>query len=85
MQPAGMSSIAALVELGDDQDAGVAKSSRAGTKRKVKARPTILPWPGLRGMLPRNHTLRKPFLINMVVSVAVVTFESTSITFGSNA
>jgi hypothetical protein len=36
-------------------------------------------------MLPRNHTLRKPFLINMVVSVAVVTFESTSITFGSNA
>ena len=40
MQPAGMSSMAARVEIGDDQDSGVARSSRAGTKRSVNARPT---------------------------------------------
>jgi hypothetical protein len=36
--PSGMSSIAPLVERGEDQDSGVARSSRAGTKRSVKAR-----------------------------------------------
>ena len=40
MQPSGMSSIAPLVERGDDQDSGVARSSRTGTKRSVKAGPT---------------------------------------------
>ena len=40
MQPAGMASIAVRVEIGDDQDSGVARSSRAGTKRSVKAGPT---------------------------------------------
>ena len=39
MHPAGIASIAARVEIGDDQDSGVARSSRAGTKRSVKARP----------------------------------------------
>ena len=40
MPPSGIASIAARVEFGEPQDAGVARSSRAGTKRKVKARPT---------------------------------------------
>ena len=40
MQPSGMASIAVRVEIGDDQDSGVARSSRAGTKRSVKAGPT---------------------------------------------
>ena len=40
-QPGGMSSIAARVERGEDHEAGVARSSRAGMKRKVKARPTM--------------------------------------------
>ena len=39
-QPAGMSSIAARVERGEDQEAGVATSSRPGMNRSVKARPT---------------------------------------------
>jgi hypothetical protein len=34
--------MAARVDVGDDQDAGVARSSREGTKRIVKALPTIL-------------------------------------------
>ena len=40
IQPAGISSIAARVEMGEAHDSGVAKSSRAGTKRKVNALPT---------------------------------------------
>jgi hypothetical protein len=39
MHPAGMASIAVRVETGEAQAAGVARSSRAGTKRSVKARP----------------------------------------------
>ena len=35
--PAGMASMAARVEMGEAHDSGVARSSRAGTKRKVKA------------------------------------------------
>jgi hypothetical protein len=35
-----MASIAVRVEIGDDHDSGVARSSRAGTNRKVKAGPT---------------------------------------------
>src|ERR1700704_1670087 len=47
MQPSGMASIAVRVEIGDDQDSGVARSSRAGTKRSVKADPPqpLLPRP----------------------------------------
>src|SRR5271165_255623 len=40
MHPTGIASIAARVDFGEDQDSGVARSSRAGTKRRVKARPT---------------------------------------------
>jgi hypothetical protein len=39
-QPSGMSSIAARVERGLAQLSGVARSSRAGTNRMVKAGPT---------------------------------------------
>ena len=39
--PAGMSSMAPRVERGLDQLSGVARSSRAGTKRKVKAGPAM--------------------------------------------
>ena len=66
--------MAARVEIGDAHDAGVARSSRAGTKRSVKARPTRRS--GNRsasGRAPRIQTLRKPFFSSTVVSVAVVT------------
>ncbi len=72
--PAGIASIAARVEIGDAHEAGVARSSRAGTKRSVKARPTRRS--GSRsasGMAPRIQTLRRPFFSSTVVSVAVVT------------
>jgi len=73
MAPSGMASIAARVEIGEDQLSGVARSSRAGTKRSVKARPTMRGMPGLSGRAPRSQTLRRPFLSRIVVSVAVVT------------
>ena len=38
--PSGIASMAARVEIGEAHEAGVARSSRAGTKRSVKARPT---------------------------------------------
>jgi len=41
--------MAARVDLGEDQDSGVARSLRAGTNRSVKARPTMRPRPGLIG------------------------------------
>ena len=50
MQPSGIASMAARVEIGDAQDAGVARSSRAGTKRKVKAGPTMRGWPARSGV-----------------------------------
>jgi hypothetical protein len=34
------------VEIGFDHDSGVARSSRAGTKRSVNALPTSRGWPG---------------------------------------
>ena len=71
-----MASMAARVEIGAPQDAGVARSSRAGTKRSVKARPTRRGWPGASGFEPRIQTLRRPFLSSTVVSVAVVTLDS---------
>src|ERR1043166_7887161 len=58
MQPFGMASIAVRVEIGDDQDSGVAKSSRAGTKRSVKAGPTSRGCPGRSGLVPRIQTFQ---------------------------
>src|SRR3954447_18526794 len=75
MQPSGMASIAVRVEIGDDQDSGVARSSRAGTKRNVKAGPTSRFCPGRSGRAPRIHTFRNPFLSRTVVMVAVVTCD----------
>ena len=72
MQPGGIASIALRVEMGFDHDSGVARSSRAGTKRSVNARPTMRGCPGAIGRVPRIHTFRNPFLSNRVVSVAVV-------------
>src|SRR6201991_2211781 len=72
MQPSGIASIAVRVEIGDDQDSGVARSSRAGTKRRVKAGPTRRGRPGRSGRAPRIQTLRRPFLSSTVVIVAVV-------------
>jgi hypothetical protein len=71
MQPGGISSMAARVERGDAHEAGVARSSRAGTKRRVKAGPTTRGWPGRSGTVPRIQTRRRPFLSRTVVSVAV--------------
>src|SRR5437588_2349700 len=82
MQPAGIASIAVRVEIGDDQDSGVAKSSRAGTKRKVKAGPTSRGCPGLSGLVPRIQTFRNPFLSRTVVMVAVDTCDSVLIASG---
>ena len=73
MQPAGISSIAARVDFGELQEAGVARSSRAGMKRTVNALPTMRGWSLVRGNAPRIHTLRRPFFSRIVVSVAVVT------------
>jgi hypothetical protein len=53
MHPAGMSSIAARVERGEAQLSGVARSSLAGTKRSVKAGPTIRRYPPASGFGPR--------------------------------
>src|ERR1700749_2400171 len=75
MHPSGIASIAVRVEIGDDQDSGVAKSSRAGTKRKVKAGPTSRFCPGRSGRAPRIQTFRNPFLSRTVVMVAVVMWE----------
>ncbi len=72
-QPSGIASIAARVEIGDAQEAGVARSSRAGTKRSVNARPTMRGCSGRNGLAPRIQTLRRPFLSSTVVRVAVVT------------
>src|SRR3984957_6485441 len=82
IQPSGMASIAVRVEIGDDHDSGVARSSRAGTKRKVKAGPTSRFCPGRSGREPRIHTFRRPFLRRTVVMVAVDTRESVAIASG---
>ena len=76
MQPSGISSIAARVERGEDQEAGVARSSRAGTKRSVKARPAIRFCPSASGIGPFIQALRMPFFSSTVVMVAVVIWRS---------
>ncbi len=78
MQPAGIASMAERVEMGLDHDSGVARSSRAGTKRSVNALPTRRGWPALSGRVPRIQTLRRPFFSSSVVKVAVVTREKVS-------
>src|SRR6201991_2489855 len=84
MQPSGIASIAVRVEIGDDQDSGVARSSRAGTKRSVKAGPTSRGIPGLSGRAPRIQTFRRPFFRRTVVMVAVETRERVAIASGVN-
>ena len=82
MQPSGIASIAVRVEIGDDQDSGVARSSRAGTKRRVKAGPTSRGCPGRSGRDPRSQTLRSPFFSRTVVMVAVETRDSVAMASG---
>src|ERR1700744_3491829 len=82
MQPSGIASMAVRVEIGDDQDSGVAGPARAGTKRKVKAGPTSRGCPGRSGRVPRIQTFRKPFLSRTVVMVAVETRERVAIASG---
>jgi hypothetical protein len=72
-QPAVMASMAARVEIGLPHDAGVARSSRAGTKRSVNARPMTRRCFDCSGRLPRSQTRRSPFFSSTVVNVAVVT------------
>ncbi len=70
--PSGMASMAPRVDVGDDHDSGVARSSRAGTKRSVNAGPTIrLPPAPVSGMGPRIQARRMPFFSSTVVTVAV--------------
>lgn len=83
MAPAGMASMAARVDFGEDQLSGVARSSRAGMKRRVKAGPTSRGWSGRMGRVPRIHTLRRPFLSRIVVMVAVVTPRKVSMALAS--
>src|SRR3954452_9175942 len=78
MHPAGISSMAARVDRGELQDAGVATSSRAGMNRIVKARPATRGWSGASGRVPVIQTFRRPFFKRTVVSVAVVTSRSAS-------
>src|SRR6266404_7582533 len=82
MQPCGIASIAVRVEIGDDQDSGVARSSRAGTNRSVKAGPTSRFCPGRSGLVPRIQTFRRPFLSSTVVMVAVDTRDRVAIASG---
>src|ERR1700735_5608347 len=77
-----MASIAVRVEIGEDHDSGVARSSRAGTKRNVKAGPTSLGCPGRSGRAPRSQTFRRPFLSRTVVMVAVDTRDRVAIASG---
>jgi len=83
MQPAGIASIAVRVEIGDDQDSGVARSSRAGTKRSVKAGPTSRGKPGPQGL--GRHASRRfagPFLSRTVVMVPVETWDRVATASG---
>ena len=73
--PSGMSSIAARVEIGCAQLSGVAKSSRTGTKRSVKAGPTMRSPLGTSGFGPFIQQRRMPFFSSIVVIVAVVTLR----------
>src|SRR5271169_1098322 len=78
MTPSGISSIAARVDIGCAQLSGVARSSRTGTKRKVKAGPTMRPPLGTSGFGPFIQQRRMPFFRSIVVIVAVVTLRRIS-------
>ena len=70
--------MAPRVEIGFDQLSGVARSSRTGIKRMVKAGPTMRrPLPDS-GIGPCIQQRRMPFLSSMVVMVPVVTRRSVS-------
>ncbi len=77
-QFSGMASIAPRVEIGFDQLSGVARSSRTGTKRNVKAGPTTRLPEKPNGMAPAIQEWRMPFFRSMVVMVPVVTLRSVS-------
>src|SRR5664280_1252576 len=77
-QFSGMASIALRVEIGFDQLSGVARSSRTGTKRSVKAGPTTRFPEKPKGMAPAIQERRMPFFSSMVVMVPVVTLRSVS-------
>jgi hypothetical protein len=76
--PSGIASMAARVDIGLPQLSGVARSSRAGTKRKVNAEPIRRGPPGTNGFGPCIQHRLIPFVSNMVVMVAVVTLRRTS-------
>ena len=59
------------VDFVDDRDSGVARSSRPGKKRIVKARPTIRGELGSSNRTPRSQTLRNPLFRSAIVTVAV--------------
>ena len=66
------------MEIGFDQLSGVARSSRTGTKRSVKAGPTTRLPENPNGMAPAIQERRMPFFSSMVVMVPVVTFLRVS-------
>jgi hypothetical protein len=78
-----MASMAARVEIGEAHEAGVARSSRAGTKRRVKTGPTRRGWSGRSGLVPRIQTLRSPFFRRIVVMVALDTASRVRIASGA--
>jgi hypothetical protein len=78
MQPSGISSMAPRVETGFAQLSGVARSSRTGTNRSVKAGPTTRASPETSGRGPLIQQRRIPFFSSMVVMVAVVIARSVS-------
>ena len=77
-QPSGIASIAARVEIGLDQLSGVARSSRTGTKRSVKAGPTTRLPEKPNGIAPAIQQWRMPFFSSIVVMVPVVTLRRMS-------
>ncbi len=75
-QFSGIASMAERVEIGFDQLAGVARSSRTGTKRSVKAGPTTRLPEKPNGMAPAIQAWRMPFFSSIVVMVPVVKLRS---------
>src|SRR6187200_84490 len=71
-QFSGMASMAPRVEIGFDQLSGVARSSRTGTKRSVKAGPTTRLPEKPNGIAPAIQDRRIPFFSSIVVMVPLV-------------
>src|SRR5262249_37188206 len=65
-------------EIGFDQLSGVARSSRTGTKRNVKAGPTTRLPEKPKGIVPAIQERRMPFFRSIVVMVPVVTLRRMS-------